>query len=171
LISEYKFPTHSAELSFSRLLPFDKTEWTENELELLENFATGFFTHTLQIFPIPSFNDRIDTILIMFWRAEFDIVGLLRIWENTDTLQSILHFNDLYFHGFNEHNRSKLFSSFGDKELSIILTNWIENEKTKGIFEERVEKVILGNFDIDEQTLNELNLLYEIVRTEKKNAL
>ena len=171
LISEFKFPTHSTELSFSRLLPFDKNEWTENELGLLEKFATDFFNQTLQTYPIPSFNDRIDTILIMFWRADFDIVRLFRLWERTDTLQSVLHFNDLYFHGFNEHNRSELFSSFGDKELCEILTSWIENEKTKEIFQERIEKVILGDYNIDERTLNELNLLYEIVRTEKKNAL
>lgn len=171
LISEYKFPTHSTEISFSRLLPFDKSEWTENELGLLEKFATEFFNQTLQTYPIPSFNDRIDTILIMFWRADFDIVRLLRLWERTDTLQSVLHFNDLYFQGFNEHNRNELFSSFGDKELSNILTNWLENEKTKEIFETRIERIILGDFDIDERTLNELNLLYEIVRTKKKNAL
>jgi len=171
LISEYKFPTHSAELSFSRLSPFDKSEWTEKELDLLENFAKDFFIQTLQTYPIPSFGDKIDTILIMFWRADFDLVGLLRVWEQTVTLQSVLHFNDLYFQGFNEHNRSELSNSFGDKELSNILSNWIENEKTKEIFQERIEKVILGGFDIDERTLNELNLLYEIVRTEKKNAL
>jgi hypothetical protein len=171
LISEYKFPTHSTELSFSRLLPFDKNEWTENELELLEKFATDFFNQTLKTYPIPSFNDSIDTILIMFWRADFDIVRLLRIWERTDTLQSVLHFNDLYFHGFKEHNKNELFSSFGDKKINKILTNWLESEKTKEIFEDRIEKLVLGDFEIDERILNELNLLYEIVRTEKKNAL
>ncbi len=171
LISEYKFPSHSAELSFSRLVPFDKTEWTATELNLLENFVTDFFTQTLKTYPIPSFDDSIGTILIMFWRADFDIAELLRVWEKTDTLQSVLHFNDLYFKGFNKHNRSELFSSFGDKELSNILTNWVETEKTKEIFEERIEKVILSDFDMDERTLNELNLLYEIVRTGKKNTL
>jgi hypothetical protein len=171
LISEYKFPTHSTELSFSRLLPFDKNEWAENEFELLEKFATEFFNQILQTYPIPFFNDRIDTILIMLWRVEFDIATLLRVWERTDTLQSILHFNDLYFHGFNEYNKSVLFSSFGDKELSNTLTNWLENVKTKEIFEARIEKIILGDFDIDERVINELNLLYEIVRIEKKNGL
>jgi hypothetical protein len=171
LISEYKFPTHSTELSFSRLIPFDKKEWTEPELELLEKFATDFFNQTLQSYPIPSFNVRIHTILIMFWLADFDIVRLLRVWERTDTLQSNLHFNDLYFHGFNEHNRSELFSSFSNKELSNILITWLENEKTKEIFEARIEKIILSDFDIDDKTLNELNLLYEIVKTEKKNVV
>jgi hypothetical protein len=171
LISEYKFPTHSTELSFSRMLPFDKNEWTVKELNLLEKFAKDFFMQTLQTYPIPSFNDGIDTILIMLWRAKFDIIELLKVWENTDTLQSVLHFNDLYFDGFNKNNRSKLSSSFGDKELCETLSNWIENGITREIFQGRIEKIILGDFDIDEQTLNKLNLLYEIVSIVKKNAL
>jgi len=92
LISEYKFPTHSSELSFSRLIPFDKTEWTEKELELIKNFSTDFFFQTLQTYPVPSFTDRIDTILIMFWRADFDIFSLLKVWKQTDTLQSLIQY-------------------------------------------------------------------------------
>jgi hypothetical protein len=164
-ISGYKFPSHAIERSLSRLTPFDKAEWTKTELELIKAFATAFFNQTLRIYPIPLHNDKIDAVLIMFWHAGFSIEELLRIWEQADTIQSTLHFNDLYFHSFNEYNRNELSNSFGDKNLSIILTQWLNNEKTKEIFEERIEKAILSNFNIDEQDLNELNLLYEIVRT------
>ncbi len=34
LVAQFEFPTHSTELSFSRLIPFDKHEWTKEELEL-----------------------------------------------------------------------------------------------------------------------------------------
>jgi hypothetical protein len=163
LISAFNFPTHSTELSLSRLIPFDKNEWTETELQLLETFSKEFFKHTLRTYPIPSFNDRIDSILIMFWRAEFNLERLLGIWEQTDTLESLLHFNDLYFHGFKEYNRSELFSGFGDKELSDRLTTWIENEKIKETFAYRIEKTILGGFQLEEQTITELDLLYEII--------
>jgi hypothetical protein len=169
LISQFRFPTHSTELSFSRLIPFDKNEWTKQEFEILVNFSTDFFRHTLLTYPLPSFNDRIDSILIMFWRAKFNLEKLLMIWEQINTVESLLHFKDLYFHGFKEYNRSELFSSFGDKELNNKLIDWIEKEKTREIFEKHIERAILGNFELDEKTLNELNLLYEIIRTEKKN--
>lgn len=169
-ISAFKFPTHSAELSFSRLTPFNKDEWTETELILLDTFSTEFFTHCLQTYPLPSLTDRIDTILIMFWRAHFNLEKLLKIWEETDSLPAVLHFKDLYFHGFDEHNRTKLSSAFGDVELGQQLTAWLDSERTKEVFEERIEKVILGDIKLEEHTSDELNLLYEVVRTTKKNT-
>lgn len=171
LISEFNFPTHSTELSFSRLIPFDKNEWTELELKILETFISDFFTLCLHTYPIPSFNDRIENILVMLWHAGFKLDNLLEIWNQTDSLESVLHFNDLYFQGFNDYNKNKLSSFFADKEIGEMLTKWIENDRTKEIFEERIEKTILGEFDVGEQAMNRLNLLYEIVRTKKKNAL
>lgn len=82
LIAQFQFPTHSAELSFSRLIPFDKTEWTKQELDLLNQFTIEYFKHCLSIYPLPSFNDRIDTILIMLWKAGFNVGNLLTIWES-----------------------------------------------------------------------------------------
>ena len=169
LISEFNFPTHSTELSFSLLVPFDKNEWTETELELLDTFTKEFFKHCLSIYPIPSFNDRIDTILIMFCRAEFDINSLLNVWEETDNLESVLHFKDLYFDGFNT-KKTKLSNSFDDGKLSGMLVNWIESKKVSRIFRERIEKVILGDYDVEEITLYQLNSLYEIVNQREKNG-
>lgn len=171
LISEFNFPTHSTELSFSRLTPFDKSEWTETELEILEIYSKEFFRKCLNTYPIPSFNDRIENIIVMFWRADFQIDKLLEIWEQTDSLESVLHFNELYFQGFNDYTNNKISSAFADNKIGEIMTNWMESENIKVVFKERIEKLILGDFDIDEKTLNELNLLYEIVNTEKKNAL
>ncbi len=167
LISEFNFPAHSAELSLSRLSPFDRNEWTETELEILNTFTKEFFKHTLSVYPIPSFNNQIDAILIMFYGADFDINSLLEIWEETDTLESILHFKDLYIDGFNTR-KTKLSNSFADEQLSEILANWIESKKVSKIFRERIENVILGDFNVEEKAMNELNLLYEVVRQAEK---
>lgn len=169
LISEYKFPSHSAELSFSRLVPFDKTEWTTTELQLLESFATDFFNHTLQTYPIPSFDGQIDRIIIMFWRSGIGIDALLTVWEETVSYESSLHFKDLYFEGFEKYNRSKLSNCFGDKELCKKLTNWIQDPKVNTLFQERIERIIIDNSSLDQQTIYEFHLLYEIIRNEKKN--
>jgi hypothetical protein len=170
LIAAFNFPTHSAELSFSRLTPFDKSEWTEPELEILENFSTEFFTHALSTYPIPSFNDKIDSILIMLWRGNFNVEKLLTVWEHASSLQSLLHFNDLYFYGFSQQKRSKLSNSFGDKELAHLLVNWLENERTHKIFKEQIERTVPGNLKLSGQTMNELNLLYEILSIQKRGG-
>lgn len=170
LIGQFEFPTHSAELSFSRLIPFDKTEWTKEELELLNQFPKEYFKHCLSIYPIPSFNDRVDTILIMLWKAGFDISDLLTIWKNEKTKDSALHFRDLYFHGFDQYNQTKLLSAFGDKELADILRTWLDNETVKQNFADIIEQLIIEDKDIADSDINELNLLYDIIRT-RKNGL
>ena len=170
LIGQFEFPTHSPELSFSRLLPFDKSEWTNEELELLNQFPIEYFKHCLSIYPIPSFNDRIDAILIMLWSAGFNVNELLTIWENEKTKESALHFRDLYFHGFDQFNQTKLFSPFGEKELAHILRIWLDTEKVKQSFADTIEQLIIEKGDLEERDTNELNLLYEVIRT-KKNSL
>ncbi len=106
----------------------------------------------------------------MFWRASFDINCLLTIWENEKTKESALHFRDLHFHGFDQYNHTKLFSSFGDKELADKLRNWLDKDEVKQNFSDAIEKLIVEESDLDESDLNELNFLYDITRT-KKNAL
>ncbi len=170
LVGQFEFPTHSAELSFSRLIPFDKTEWTKDELELLNQFPIEYFKYCLSIYPIPSFNDKVDAILIMLYKAGFEIKNLLTIWENEKTKESALHFRDLHFHGFDQYNLTKLFSAFGDKELADILRNWLDTETVKQNFADTIEQLILENNDLEDTDINELNLLYEIIRT-KKNGL
>ena len=140
LISDFNYPTHSSELSFSRLTPFDKNEWTKKELEILFGFQEEFFKHCLKTYPTPSFGDKIDSVIIMFWRSGLGVDILLSVWEETKSLESILHFKDLYFEGFEKYNRSKLSNSFGDKELCKKLTTWIQEPKVNSIFQEQIEK-------------------------------
>ncbi len=164
LIGNFQFPTHSTELSFSRLIPFEKNEWSKEELDVLLRFNSSFFKHCLTLYPIPSFSDEIDTILIMFWRAGFNIAELLTIWEDDKTLVGTLHFRDLYFHSFEEYNPTKLSSGFADKGLADILLTWRASDKVKQNFAGNIEQIIIEKNDLDIADLNELNLLYDILR-------
>lgn len=165
LIGQFRFPSHSAELSFSRLAPFDKSEWTVQEQELLKQFSIDFFNHCLTVYPIPVFNERMDSILIMFWNNGFDISILLTCWQNDRSKESVLHFRDLYLHGFNQYNPSKLSNSFGEKELADLLRKWLQQENVKKNFSEVIEKLIINETQLDEVELFELNLLYEVLRS------
>ena len=164
LIWKFDFPTHSSELSFSRLVPFDKTEWTESELRLLEQFSKEFFLHCLAVYPFPSFGDSIDSILIMFWRAGFEIEDLLEAWESKKNKESVLHFRDLYFYSFNQQNKSMLTNSFGDKKLFEVLRQWADSPSVQNNFASGIEEqLVLGN-NLEERDVSELNLLYEIIK-------
>ena len=166
LIADFKFPSHSMELSFSRLVPFDRNEWTELELKLLDFFSETFFQHCLNSYPLPSFNEHIDSVLIMFWKGQFmDMDRLLNIWEQTEDVAATLHYKDFVLNGFEYHNRKKLSNTFADMELSKKLVAWTESAKTRKIFEVRIESIFMGESIQEEQTLNELSLLYEIVRS------
>jgi hypothetical protein len=176
LIGQFQFPTHSAELSFSRLIPFEKTEWSKQELNLLADFSKSYFKHCLSLYPIPSFSDGITTILIMFRGVDFDLKelfdlnDLLKIWEVEQTKESALHFRDLHFHGFDQYNSTKLFSAFGDKELADILRTWLDTETVKQNFADTIEQLIIEKNDLEDNDINDLNLLYDIIRT-RKNGL
>lgn len=165
LIGQFQFPTHSSELSLSRLMPFEAAEWTMPELDLLQQYRTDYFKYCLSVYPIPSFSDRIDTILIMFWLAGFAIGDLLSIWENEKTQESALHFRDLYLHGFDPYNPSKLFNCFGDKALAEMLRTWLETETVKQHFAGTIEGLILAENDLAESDMTDLNILYDILRT------
>ena len=157
-------------MSSSRLVPFDKNEWTKSEREILLDFQVEYFKNCLKTYPIPSFGVKIDSIIIMFWRSGIGVDKLLTVWEETESLESNLHFKDLYFEGFEQYNRSKLSNSFGDTELCKKLINWIQNLKTNTIFQERIERIILYNSELDKQTIYEFSLLYDILLTEKKKG-
>lgn len=162
LIAAFQFPSHSTELSFSRLVPFDATEWQPDELELLRDFSTGFFKQCLRVYPI-AFMERIDAILIMFWNAGFDIDPLLDAWEKDDSVNAVLHFKDLYFNGFDQYNRTKMASSFGDEALADKLISWLGGVAVQALFAQRIEQIILGENKLDINILKELDLLYDIL--------
>ncbi|HRG24239.1 MAG TPA: hypothetical protein PLL23_07605 [Chitinophagaceae bacterium] len=164
LIGQFRFPSHSAELSFSRLAPFDKSEWTVQEQDLLKQFSIDFFNHCLKVYPIPAFNERIDCMLIMFWNSGFDISNLLTCWQNVTGKESVFHFRDLYLHGFTQNNPSKLSNSFGEIELADLLRKWLQQEDVKKAFVEAIEKLILEEPQLEETDGYELNLLYDQLR-------
>lgn len=165
LASKFDFPTHSAELTFSRLVPFLKAEWTMEELELINQFGKAYFKHCLRIYPIPSFNDSIDTMLIMFWRGGFDVSDLLKVWEGETGKESVLHFRDLYSSGFEQKKKASLANPFGDSILADLLRDWLDSTNVKRTFSVIIEELICAESALDENDLNGLSLLYGIIRT------
>lgn len=160
LIGKFEFPSHSAELSLKRLNPFNKKEWNDEELILLKKFAAAFFKKCLSVYPLPN-RDSIDSIIIMFGKAEFELTELLAVWETETTLESVLHFRDLYLFGFN--NKNKLSNAFGENKISLIVRNWIDDKIVKQKISATIEKLIMEDNKIPEKDSNSVELLYEMM--------
>lgn len=160
LIWNFDFPSHSTEIALKRLAPFNLTEWTATELNFLERFALVFFNRCLSIYPLPE--EDIDSILIMFWRGQFQLTELLNSWQAETSLSSTLHFVDLYLEGF-KRNPLKMSNSFGDETLAKELRTWLDDDKTQKIMKDKIEQIIMNESCSNDSQLNQLNLLYELL--------
>lgn len=162
LASSFEFPSHSTELTFRRLAPFNSGEWTNEELGYLKKFALTFFKKCLSTYPLPQ-NDQIESILILLWLGQFQMDELLAYWITDPSSISTLHFKDLYLEGFKHNSLHKLSNGFADEEISNKLSNWINNKAVKHAFKDNIERLILNETAMDEHQLNQLNMLYEVL--------
>lgn len=164
LTAELKFLHHSAELVLSRFHYYDKSEWTDEETELIQNFGQAYFSQCLTIYPLPEL-ERIDSILIMLSETKIKIDSLLNIWTGFQSKESVLHFNDLVIRGFRSDRQDELVSSFAGKDLSKVIIEWLNRETTRLSFADMIEKIIMEPpLDIEQTTLDQLSWTYEKVR-------
>lgn len=168
LTAELRFLHHSGELVLSRFEYYDKSEWTKDEQELIQDFGRAYFRLCMTVYPLPEL-ERVDSILIMLWKTKIDIQQILTDWTSFETKESVLHFNDLNQRGFDDYNPNELMSGFADKELSKIIIQWLDKDSTKDKFAEEIEKIIMNpTKDLEERTLDELSWTYEKMKI--KNA-
>lgn len=164
LVNNFDFPCHSPEIVFSRL-GLEKTEyWPSEERQLLHDFSLLFFRKCLSIYPSPSY-ESIDTYLVMFGSAYFDLNLLLTEWKNTKTLTSLLHFKDLVWHRLKYQAQIpiKLNNAFSEPFVNTIILDWLSNKNTKKTFSVRIENEIVNNERLSQENLNELSWIYEML--------
>lgn len=161
LTAQMQFPSHDIELGLSRFEYYDENEWTREERELLREFGRHFFRYCLALYPLPD-SEHIDSILIMLWKAKMNFDELLRVWVETTTSESLLHFSDLVSNGFGVTG-VKLTNAFADQDLNEVLVEWLNRENVKTIFARKIEEVILNPGAINDKKLAELSWAYERV--------
>jgi hypothetical protein len=161
LTKELKFLHHNEGLVFSRFDYYDKEEWNDNEINVLQEFAKAFFKFCLTVYPLPELA-KIDGILIMLNKTKIDTHTLLAEWTVNSSPESILHFNDLINWGFKANKPDELSSPFANSELSGLITKWLENETTKEKFSEHIEQFIMNPpAEIEDRILNQISWTYE----------
>ena len=164
ITADLNFLHHSAELVLSRFDYYDKSEWSDEEQALIQNFASAYFCQYLSVYT-PSALERVDAILIMLSKTKVDMQPILACWMENTSPESVFHFKDLVIGGFKTTKPDQLISSFAGQELTGAIIEWLDKQATKSAFADKIEKIIMEPAEnIDERTLNELSWTYEIVR-------
>ncbi|MBK7885547.1 MAG: hypothetical protein IPJ81_18425 [Chitinophagaceae bacterium] len=164
LVADNDFPCHSPEATFTRLDLDILERWHKEEIEILANFSTVYFEKCLNIYPLP--NERIDTIILMFGIAHFDLNTILNSWLQNSSTNCILHVTDLIINSLSYKNTEpyKLVNSFSTDETDKIVLNWINEKIVKNIFSESIEKIMNQDNQVSEKSKNELSWTYEFMK-------
>ncbi len=162
LLANFEVPTHSIEISLTRLMLDKKEWWLQKEKELLHEFAIAYFQKCLEQYPLPE-RISIDKIIIMFGIAHFEIEKILECWKNAEEVTAFLHLKDFLWNKIEYDDFQKpikLKNSFSEPYLDVIIVNWLRNKNVKKTFLQSIEKIIFHN-PCSKEDMDELNLLYE----------
>lgn len=164
LIANFKYPTHSAELSLTRVGRFSKENWTKEEWELLNNFMTTFFDYYLSVYPLKD-AEKVDSILVMFDTAKLDVSVLLENWLKNISETSAFHFSEIIVY-------QEFHNLFSSKELVEKVTIWMNSKRVLKSFSDVIENIILSPSkewqeiikDNPKYYMNQLNWSYEVIQ-------
>ena len=162
LISEFNSPSHSMELCFTRLEPFLEEEWSMEELNLIAEFSSQFFEYCLHTYPLQE-HEELLSVLIMLDQKVFRIESFLAVWEESGTLEGLMHFRDLIYCGFKTKRSHKLRNGFASDKLALQLHTWMNSERVKERIKSRIEEYVLAGKKEHKQELAELSQLYELL--------
>lgn len=164
LVAEFDYPSHSAELSLTRVGHFSKENWTKEEWKLLNEFMITFFGYYLEIYP-PVGSEHIDSILIMFDKANLDVSVLLEKWLNSISTPNTFHFTELI--SYNE-----FYNSFSSSEFTKKMTIWMNSKSVLQEFSNSIESIIIAYDDELKKIIKHnsiyhdgLSISYEIIQT------
>ncbi|MGE8293043.1 MAG: hypothetical protein ACN6ON_15235 [Sphingobacterium sp.] len=166
LVNNFDFPCHSTEIVFARL-DLDKPEkWTKEEIELLTEFSVLYFRKCLTFYPFSPENERVATYLVMFGVANFNLKPLLKEWENTNSIEGLLHFKDFVLNDiqYNVQSPYRLTNAFSNPAIDREVINWLADRGIRRAFSAKIEKQIMENKSLDKETLAELSWTYELLQ-------
>jgi hypothetical protein len=133
IVSHFQFGHFWTEIALNRLRLIEN-EWTLEERELLDIWASTFFAHCLSQYRDGTFSpdaphiENIADIIIMLAHGGFALEPLLDSWAKNESLSALLHYKDLLLWGFNA-SMTALENSFAedDHELFTTLAIWVQH--------------------------------------------
>ena len=103
----------------------------------------------------------------MLWNANLNIKNLLLFWATEESIESTLHFKDFMLNDclFRYNNLFKVGNVFADKEFSLMICQWLASPKTRILFSQKIEYILLETDLLDETEQEDLSTVYEIIDT------
>ena len=165
LVSDYDFPTYAVELTLTRLDLDRPAAWTAPELALLQAFALAYFRQSLEQYPLPS-GDSLESILVMFGIAHFDLGPLLSAWVASDCLPSLLHLQNmlLWWVELKHGGSARLANSFATPAVSEEIISWLQDTNVNQVFSQRLASWLVEGPMLSETQASELSLAYEVLQ-------
>jgi len=166
LLDQFEFPSHSVELCLQNISNYSEKDWTIEERNYLNEFATYYFKKCLATFPIPNNWSGLSSILIMLGRAGFDLSEFLKIWSADDSTSGCLHYKELSTSELDWLRKARYSNAFATKEQAALVYNWAVNPEIQKKYSHKIEEVIMGDSDLEAKDLEELNWLYDTLNSE-----
>jgi len=165
LIKDFDYPSYEPLLSLNRFGYFEPTDWTAEESRLFNEFSALFFRQYLHANHHKTFTTAIE-ILLMFYKAKFDLQPVLDEWEQCTSVEGLLHFNYLMdsIH-INKQGIPKVTDAFSDEQFSEIICAWLFSEKIKEKFKTEIEEKLMGTDELLNEEIREaLSWKYELLK-------
>lgn len=164
LVSNFDFPSTSVEEVFLRLELHKPERWTNEELQLLQDFSVEFFKKCLSYYPYSPDGDDISTYLTMFGVAHFSLKPILDAWIEAENIESTLQFKDFISNEFNNPTSSYFETQNEEESINKTISNWLNDTVVQRKFSIKIKQVLAENKSLDAETMQELSLVKELLK-------
>lgn len=163
LATQFEFPVHSVEITFTRLDLDQPAYWPAAERQLLAAFARTYFEACLAIYPLPDGNQLTD-ILIMFGLAHFELPPLLHSWATANSPSSLVHLADLLLDELDDMppKAMRLRNPFSTPHVDQQLQAWLSDPDVRATLVVQVEQALLYQQLPDEEATR-LSWAYDVL--------
>jgi hypothetical protein len=167
LIAEFKFPSHSVEITLSRIGYISLENWSEEEVVFLRKFMESFFKECLLLYPFIDF-ENLCSVIIMFSKTNFDITWTTKLWEGVSSLEALMHFIETIETEIkiSQLGKLKIDNPFADERVNF-LADWVKDIKTIKLFKEKME-MFLVNTNYKGEYIERINTAYETLYSWEK---
>jgi hypothetical protein len=168
LIAELKFPSHSVEITLSRIGYTSLENWLEAEVVFLRKFMESFFVECLIMYPFIDF-ENLCSVIIMFSKTNFDVTWTAKVWETVNDLESVMHFIETIDTEIkiSRFGKLKIDNGFADNRMNF-LTEWLQDKKTIILFKEKIEMFLVKE-NYRGEYVERMNNAYEILCSLENN--